>query len=79
MGLVVFQFHLSFAPSHDNKRHVLACRQRLQANITMAVEFRNRGWFKGEAACWLLGSASVACRLVLQGLVAVMTGYPVPL
>ncbi|KAK3272191.1 hypothetical protein CYMTET_19500 [Cymbomonas tetramitiformis] len=44
MGVVLFQFHLSFAPTEANRGHVLYCRQQLDAKYAMAVEFRNRSW-----------------------------------
>lgn len=47
LGLVVFQFHLSFRPSPANRDHVLECRRRLYGPVGMAVEFRNREWFHG--------------------------------
>jgi hypothetical protein len=47
LGMVLFQFHLGFAPCEENKRHVLWCRKCLDPTITMAVEFRDRKWFVG--------------------------------
>ena len=51
LGSVLFQFHLTFSPTAGNKQHVEWCRSRLHADITMAVEFRNRAWFATETAC----------------------------
>lgn len=57
LGVVLFQFHLSFKPSLENRTHVLWCRRQLDPRFEMAVEFRNRDWFVGEqfqATCeWL--------------------------
>lgn len=57
LGVVLFQFHLTFKPSADNRAHVLWCRRQLDPRFEMAVEFRNRDWFIGEnflATCdWL--------------------------
>ncbi|KAJ7523754.1 hypothetical protein O6H91_18G061600 [Diphasiastrum complanatum] len=50
LGVVVFQFHLSFKPSEGNKRHVLWCRRHLDARYSMAVEFRCREWVTGHHA-----------------------------
>ena len=47
--VVVFQYQLSFGPTAANLRHVLECRRRLDYRIGMAVEFRDRSWFVGEA------------------------------
>lgn len=44
LGAVMFQFHLSFHPSPENKEHVRWCRQMLDPNYPMAVEFRDRAW-----------------------------------
>jgi uncharacterized protein YecE (DUF72 family) len=49
LGLVVFQFPLSFTPTDANRAHVRWCRQHLAAECVMAVEFRCRLWFKDEA------------------------------
>ena len=45
LGLVIFQFQSSFAPSPTNRALIAACRDRLDAQLLMAVEFRNRAWF----------------------------------
>jgi uncharacterized protein YecE (DUF72 family) len=45
LGAVVFQFHLNFSPSVDNRLHVRWCREKLDKGLAMAVEFRNRDWF----------------------------------
>ena len=47
--IAMFQFQLGFVPSAANLRHVLECRRRLDYRIGMAVEFRDRAWFVGEA------------------------------
>jgi uncharacterized protein YecE (DUF72 family) len=47
--VVVFEYQLSFGPTAANLRHVLECRRRLDYRIGMAVEFRDRSWFVGEA------------------------------
>lgn len=50
LGVVaMFQFQLSFTPTARNLRHVLECRRRLDYRIAMAVEFRDRAWFVGDA------------------------------
>ena len=35
LGLVVFQFHLSFGPSDANRAHIRWCRARLDKRFTM--------------------------------------------
>ena len=50
LGVVLFQFHNSFSPTVANRAHVTWCRERLQAHIRMAVEFRHRGWFDSQTA-----------------------------
>ena len=48
LGLVIFQFQLSFAPSDANRQHVEWCRRHLCAAYRMGVEFRDRRWTAGE-------------------------------
>ncbi|CAM6104910.1 unnamed protein product [Calypogeia fissa] len=48
LGVVVFQFHLSFKPTEEHRAHVLWCRKNLDSKYPMAVEFRAREWFSGE-------------------------------
>ncbi|KAH7439931.1 hypothetical protein KP509_04G082600 [Ceratopteris richardii] len=50
LGLVVFQFHLSFKPTKENQAHVEWCRENLDPCFLMAAEFRCRDWFNNE---WL--------------------------
>ena len=57
----VFQFPLGFGPTAANLRHVLECRRRLDYRIGMAVEFRERAWFVGEAKTQL-NLVRVRCR-----------------
>lgn len=48
MGVVLFQFQLSFSPTHANGsllRHLRSC---LHKDLHMAIEFRNRAWFTGH-------------------------------
>eukprot|EP00249_Psilotum_nudum_P030668 c43542_g1_i1 orf=266-1651(-) len=45
LGVVVFQFHLSFKPTEENREHVNWCRLNLDSQFSMAVEFRCREWF----------------------------------
>jgi uncharacterized protein YecE (DUF72 family) len=52
LGLLVFQFHLSFKPSEASRQAVLRCRQLLAHDIAMAAEFRNRAWFQSEQQQW---------------------------
>ncbi len=49
MGCVVFQFQLSFLDTGSNRAHVEHCREMLDPDLAMAVEFRNRSWFTGAA------------------------------
>lgn len=49
LGVVLFQFHLSFKPSRDNLQYVAECRSRLDPRYRMAVEFRARAWFTDPA------------------------------
>ena len=49
LACVVFQFHTSFAVSPSNRRKVEELRNRLDREIRMAVEFRDRAWIaRGE-------------------------------
>ncbi|KAI5071310.1 hypothetical protein GOP47_0013561 [Adiantum capillus-veneris] len=48
LGVVVFQFHLSFKPTKENQAHVEWCRENLDACFSMAAEFRCRDWVKDE-------------------------------
>ena len=48
LGLVIFQFQLSFAPSDAHRQHVEWCRRQLCSAYRMGVEFRDRRWIKGE-------------------------------
>ena len=50
LACVVFQFHTSFGVSPSNRRKVEELRNRLDREIRMAVEFRDRAWIaRGEA------------------------------
>ena len=66
LGVVLFQFQSSFAPSEAARRTVEECRRQLQAGVPMAIEFRCRRWIAESAVeetrCWLrdLGIALVA-------------------
>lgn len=44
LGVVAFQFHLSFDPTEANLDYVLECRRRLDGRFRMAAEFRCRRW-----------------------------------
>ena len=67
-AVVVFQFPLGFGPTAANLRHVLECRRRLDYRIGMAVEFRDRSWFVGEAKTQL-NLVRVQCgRLLLSSI-----------
>ena len=48
LGLVIFQFQLSFTPSDANRQHVEWCRERLCSAYRMGVEFRDRSWLAGQ-------------------------------
>jgi uncharacterized protein YecE (DUF72 family) len=49
LACVVFQFHTSFGVSPSNRRKVEELRNRLDREIRMAVEFRDRAWIaRGE-------------------------------
>lgn len=48
LGVVIFQFHLGFHPTNENKEHIMECRKFLGVNYHMAVEFRSRVWFTTE-------------------------------
>jgi hypothetical protein len=47
---VLFQFHLTFGPSAEHRRHVQWCREHLARDIAMTVEFRSRSWFDTPSA-----------------------------
>ena len=47
LAMVVFQFHVSQAPSDALREHILECRERLRG-VNVAVEFRNRDWLIGD-------------------------------
>ena len=44
LGVVAFQFHLTFEPSEANLEYVCECRRRLDGRFRMAAEFRSRRW-----------------------------------
>eukprot|EP00890_Picochlorum_soloecismus_P006247 jgi/Picsp_1/6623/NSC_03966-R1_protein len=44
LGVILFQFHLSFKPNRDNLQYVAECRSKLDPRYRMAVEFRARAW-----------------------------------
>ena len=46
LGCVVFQFQLDFSPSDACRDWIEYCRKNLGKNFTMAVEFRDRGWYR---------------------------------
>lgn len=48
LGVVVFQFHLSYHPSESALAYILECRKRLDSRFPMAAEFRCRRWFIEE-------------------------------
>jgi uncharacterized protein YecE (DUF72 family) len=46
LGIIIFQFHITFKPSTANLDKIITIRtQRLAAKYKMAVEFRCRYWF----------------------------------
>lgn len=49
LGIVTFQFHLSFHPSESALAYVIECRRRLDGRFRMAAEFRCRRWFTEES------------------------------
>jgi uncharacterized protein YecE (DUF72 family) len=59
LGLVIFQFHLGFTPTDENRRHVMWCRERLDSRYTMAVEFRSRNWGADTALLMWMRQAGV--------------------
>ncbi|KAL4529373.1 hypothetical protein Ndes2526A_g04164 [Nannochloris sp. 'desiccata'] len=48
LGVVTFQFHLSYHPSESSLAYILECRKRLDSRFQMAAEFRCRRWFTEE-------------------------------
>ena len=56
LACVVFQFHTSFGVSPSNRAKVEELRHRLNPELRMAVEFRDRAWIVGavgdETARW---------------------------
>ena len=48
LGLVIFQFQLSFSPSDAHRQHVEWCRRHLCSAYRMGVEFRDRRWLRGD-------------------------------
>lgn len=53
LGAVLFQFPPWFVPSPASLAHISACMEKLP-NFQLAVEFRNRAWFEGKRAAWIL-------------------------
>jgi uncharacterized protein YecE (DUF72 family) len=53
LGAVLFQFPPWFVPSPASLAHIAACVDRLPG-FQIAVEFRNRAWFEGKRAAWIL-------------------------
>lgn len=51
LGVVMFQFHIGFAPSLANLQYIEECRKRLDARFDMAVELRNRKWLSDVQCC----------------------------
>jgi len=47
LGVVLFQFPPWFYPNEENRRYILACKERL-AQYPLAVEFRNGAWLSGR-------------------------------
>ena len=77
LACVVFQFHTSFAVSPSNRRKVEELRSRLDREIRMAVEFRDRAWIVGavgdETVRWC---ASLDLALVASDELAHETAQP---
>ena len=48
LGVITFQFHLSYQPSESALAYILECRRRLDSRFQMAAEFRCRRWFTEE-------------------------------
>lgn len=48
LGAVVFQFPASFTPGAASIAHLQSCRERLGADVLMAVEFRALSWYSSE-------------------------------
>ncbi|KAL4531700.1 hypothetical protein Ndes2437A_g09015 [Nannochloris sp. 'desiccata'] len=72
LGVVTFQFHLSYHPSESSLAYILECRKRLDSRFQMAAEFRCRRWFTEEN--WRRKNAcSVICARVLPVAVEVTT------
>lgn len=44
LGVVLFQFHLTFQPSKENLDYLLRCRRLLDNRFQMAIELRCRRW-----------------------------------
>lgn len=53
LGAVLFQFPPWFVPSPASLAHIAACIERLPG-FQIAVEFRNKAWFEGKRAAWIL-------------------------
>lgn len=53
LGAVLFQFPPWFVPSPASLAHIAACADKLP-DFQLAVEFRNKAWFEGNRAAWVL-------------------------
>lgn len=53
LGTLLFQFPPWFVPSPSSLSHIAACIDRLPG-FQLAIEFRNKAWFEGKRAAWIL-------------------------
>lgn len=53
LGTVLFQFPPWFVPSPASLSHIAACVEKLPG-FQLAIEFRNKAWFEGKRAAWIL-------------------------
>lgn len=53
-GVVLFQFPQNFQPIPDNFDFILYCREMLQSDYKMCIEFRDLSWLKGESMATIL-------------------------
>ena len=64
LGVVLFQFHLTFYPSATNRDFIKWCRDHLLPGAKMAIEFRNRSWLQGAEGSVTL-QLLADCKIVL--------------
>jgi uncharacterized protein YecE (DUF72 family) len=59
LGVVLFQFPLSFEENLANRQHILDCRQKLGREYVMAVEFRSKTWLLDKPSSSVSASSTI--------------------